>query len=235
VQPGDDLPGWIADAAKRASIELANGALVVCQKVISKVEGRVVKLEDVEPSTTAISMARQDGRDPRQVEIVLGETRRIVRRGHSVTISETHHGYVCANAGVDLSNAPAPDTAVLLPTDPDASARALRATLLELAARPPLAVIISDSFGRPWREGLVDVALGCAGIAPIRDQRGALDLNGRLLEVTAMARADQLAAAAGLLMHKDAGIPAVWIEGICVEGDGSVRDTLRDSATDLFR
>ena len=163
------------------------------------------------------------------------ETRRIVRRGHGVTISETHHGFVCANAGVDLSNAPAPDTAVLLPADPDASARALRAALLELGARPPLGVIVSDSFGRPWREGLVDVALGCAGIAPIRDCRGGRDLSGRPLEMTTMARADQLAAAAGLLMHKDAGVPAVWIEGIPVEGDGTVRETLRDPATDLFR
>jgi len=235
VQPGDDLPRWIADAAKRASIEFTNGALVVCQKIVSKSEGRVVELEDVEPSAEAIRLAGEDGRDPRLMELVLGETRRIVRRGHGITISETRHGFVCANAGVDLSNAPAPDTAVLLPVDSDASARTLRTALLESAARPPLAVIVSDSFGRPWREGLVDVALGCAGIAPIRDLRDGRDLSGRLLEVTTMARADQLAAAAGLLMHKDAGVPAVWIEGICVEGDGSVRDTLRDPATDLFR
>jgi coenzyme F420-0:L-glutamate ligase/coenzyme F420-1:gamma-L-glutamate ligase len=235
VQSGDDLPKWIAESAQRAAIELANGILVVCQKIVSKAEGRVVKLEDVEPSEDAIAMAQEDGRDPREMELVLNETRRIVLRGHGVTISETHHGFVCANAGVDRSNAPAPDTAVLLPTDPDASARALRAALLERGARPPLAVIVSDSFGRPWREGLVDVALGCAGIGPIWDCRGGRDLIGRPLTITILARADQLAAAAGLMMSKHSGIPAVWIEGVSVEGEGSVRETLRGSDTDLFR
>ncbi len=182
---------------------------------------------------------------------MLRESARIVRRGHGVTISETKHGFVCANAGVDLSNAPAPDTAVLLPLDPDASARALREALLADAAAPPLtdaaapplddtatpplAVIISDSFGRPWREGLVDVALGSAGIEPICDLRGNADLSGRILAVTATATADQLAAAAGLLMRKDAGTPAVWIEGIEIKGDGEIRKTLRPPATDLFR
>jgi coenzyme F420-0:L-glutamate ligase/coenzyme F420-1:gamma-L-glutamate ligase len=235
VHSGDDLARQITDAAKRASIRLADGVLVVCQKVISKAEGRVVLLKDVSPSVEATSIANEDKRDPRQIQLVLDETRRIVRRGHGVTISETHHGFVCANAGVDLSNAPAPETAVLLPIDPDASARALREALLELGACAPLAVIISDSFGRPWREGLVDVALGCAGMAPIKDFRGGHDLSGRPLEVTAMARADQLAAAAGMLMQKDSGIPAVWVEGLVIEGDGSIRDTLRDSSTDLFR
>jgi coenzyme F420-0:L-glutamate ligase/coenzyme F420-1:gamma-L-glutamate ligase len=243
VQPGDDLAALIRAAAQRASIALQAGALVVAQKVVSKAEGRVVALADVTPSAEAIKLAAEDGRDPRQLELVLRESARIVRRGHGVTISETKHGFVCANAGVDLSNAPAPDTAVLLPLDPDASARALRDALLADAAAsqltgasaPPLAVIISDTFGRPWREGLVDVALGSAGIAPIRDLRGKPDLGGRKLTVTATATADQLAAAAGLLMQKDAGTPAVWIEGIAIEGDGEIRDTLRDPATDLFR
>ncbi len=235
VQPGDDLPALICAAAQRASISLKAGALVVCQKIVSKAEGRVVTLSDVTPSAEAVKFASEDGRDPRQLELVLRETARIVRRGHGVTISETKHGFVCANAGVDLSNAPAPGTAVLLPLDPDASARALRDALLADGGALPLAVIISDTFGRPWREGLVDLALGSAGIEPIRDLRGKSDLGGRELQATATATADQLAAAAGLLMRKDAATPAVWIEGIAIEGDGDIRETLRDPDTDLFR
>jgi coenzyme F420-0:L-glutamate ligase/coenzyme F420-1:gamma-L-glutamate ligase len=235
VQPGDHLPALIRAAAQRASIPLKAGALVVAQKVVSKAEGRVVALSDVTPSAESARLAAEDGRDPRELELVLRETTRIVRRGHGVTISETKHGFVCANAGVDLSNAPAPDTAVLLPLDPDASARALRDALLADGATLPFAVIISDTFGRPWREGLVDVALGSAGIEPIRDLRGKPDLGGRKLRATETATADQLAAAAGLLMQKDAGTPAVWIEGIAIKGDGDIRDTLRDPATDLFR
>ena len=235
VRPGDDLPALIRAAAQRASIALKAGALVVAQKIVSKAEGRVVALSDVTPSAEAARLAAEDGRDPRQLELVLRESARIVRRGHGVVISETKHGFVCANAGVDLSNTPAPDTAVLLPLDPDASARALRNALLDDGATLPFAVIISDTFGRPWREGLVDVALGSAGIEPICDLRGSTDLGGRELQAAAPATADQLAAAAGLLMRKDAGTPAVWIEGIAIEGDGDIRDTLRDPATDLFR
>ncbi len=235
VLPGDDLPALIRAAAQRASISLNAGALVVCQKIVSKAEGRVVRLSDVTPSAEAVQFASEDGCDPRQLELVLRETARIVRRGHGVTISETKHGFVCANAGVDLSNAPAPGTAVLLPLDPDASARALRDALLADGGASPRAVIISDTFGRPWREGLVDLALGSAGIEPIRELRGKPDLDGRELQATATATADQLAAAAGLLMRKDTGTPAVWIEGIAIEGDGSIRETLRDPATDLFR
>jgi coenzyme F420-0:L-glutamate ligase/coenzyme F420-1:gamma-L-glutamate ligase len=235
VQPDDDLGALISAAANRASVELRSGVLVVCQKIVSKAAGRIVKLADVEPSDDALQMAEEYGRDPRHMEVVLRETKRIVRRGHGVTISETAHGFVCANAGVDLSNAPESDTAVLLPVDPDASARALRDALLHGGASAPLAVIISDTFGRPWREGLVDVAIGCAGIAPILDLRGTVDLVGRELQVTACATADQLAAAAGLLMRKDSGIPVVWIEGYPFEGDGGVRETLRDPSTDLFR
>jgi len=235
VRPGDDLPALIRAAAQRASIALKAGALVVAQKIVSKAEGRVVALSEVTPSAEAARLAAEDGCDPRQLELVLRESARIVRRGHGVTISETKHGFVCANAGVDLSNTPAPDTAVLLPLDPDASARALRNALLDAGATPPFAVIISDTFGRPWREGLVDVALGSAGIEPICDLRGSSDLRGRELQTATTATADQLAAAAGLLMRKDAGTPAVWIEGIAIEGDGDIRETLRDPATDLFR
>lgn len=234
VGPGDDLAVLLRKAARRQGLALDGGALVVCQKVVSKAEGRVVALAEVEPSAEARRIAAEDDKDPRHVELVLRESTRIVRRGHRVTICETRHGFVCANAGVDLSNATGPEHAVLLPLDPDASARRLRDALLADGAGP-LAVIVSDTFGRPWREGLVDVALGCAGMTPIDDQRGDGDLAGRILEVTAMATADQLAAAAGLLMPKASGVPAVWIRGLDLEGDGSVRQTLRDPRSDLFR
>lgn len=234
IRPGDDLARLIFEAAQRQNLPLRDGVLVVCQKVVSKQEGRVVDLADVTPSERAREIAEGDDKDPRQVELVLRETRRIVRRGHGVLICETRHGFVCANAGVDLSNATGAEHAVLLPEDPDASARRLREALLALGAGP-LAVVVSDTFGRPWREALVDVALGSAGIAPIDDQRGGPDLAGRVLEVTAMATVDQLAAAAGLLMPKRSGVPAVFVAGIEPRGEGSVRELLRDPATDLFR
>ena len=234
VKPGDDLAALLDTAASAQGVALRDGVLVVCQKVVSKAEGRVVALANVEPSPEARRIAEEDDKDARQVELVLRESTRIVRRAHGVLITETHHGFVCANAGVDLSNAGDADTAVLLPVDPDASARALR-NALEARGAGPLAVVVSDTFGRPWREGLVDLALGCAGLAPIDDLRGGRDWEGRPLEVTATATADQLAAAAGLLMRKDAGIPAVWVDGVQPGGEGGVRDTLRDPATDLFR
>jgi coenzyme F420-0:L-glutamate ligase/coenzyme F420-1:gamma-L-glutamate ligase len=234
VGPGDDLAALVAAAAAAQGLRLAGGALIVAQKVVSKAEGRLVRLADVAPSAEARRIAAMDGKDPRHVEVVLRETARVVRHARGVWIAETRHGFVCANAGVDLSNAPGADTAVLLPEDPDASARRLREALLA-AGHGPLAVVVSDTFGRPWREGLVDVALGCAGIAPIADWRGRRDLAGRPLEVTAMAQVDQLAAAAGLLMGKDAGVPAVWVAGADVSGDGSVRALLRDPGADLFR
>ncbi len=234
VKPGSDLAALLHAAARSTGVELSHGCLVVCQKVVSKAEGRLVSLAEVEPSERARQIAVEDGKDPRHVEIVLRESAEIVRRGHGVLICRTHHGFVCANAGVDLSNAPATDVAVLLPRDPDASARRLRDALLARGSGP-LAVVISDTFGRPWREGLVDVAVGCAGLEPIADQRGQPDLAGRELQVTAAATADQLAAAAGLLMPKDAGTPAIWIDGFVPRGDGAVRDTLRDRELDLFR
>jgi coenzyme F420-0:L-glutamate ligase/coenzyme F420-1:gamma-L-glutamate ligase len=234
VEPGADLAALVSAAARRAGVALADGALVVCQKIISKAEDRVVALADVEPSAEARRIAAMDTKDPRHVELVLRETRRMVRHQNGIMICETRHGFVCANAGVDLSNVPSENAAVLLPFDPDASAAALRHALLARGAGP-LAVVVSDTFGRPWREGLVDVALGCAGIAPIDDRRGGVDRAGRELQVTATATADQLAAAAGLLMPKDAGIPAVWIAGVPLIGDGRVRDSLRTPETDLFR
>lgn len=234
VSPGDDLAALIDTAAGANGLALAGNVLVVAQKIVSKAEGRLVELADVEPSEQAHEIAREDDKDPRHVEVVLRETARIVRRGHRVMISETHHGFVCANAGVDLSNAPASEVAVLLPVDPDASAAALREGLVARGAND-VAVIVSDTFGRPWREALVDMAIGSAGIDPILDVRGGRDWTGRELEVTTLATVDQLAAAAGLLMQKDAGIPAVLVEGVTTGGRGSVRDLLRDPQQDLFR
>jgi len=220
-----DLPTLLAER-----VPAGPGVLVVAQKIVSKAEGRVVALSDVKPSQRAIELARDVDKDPRQVELVLRESRRIVRQVPGVLITETHHGLICANSGVDLSNAPGDDVAVLLPVDPDASAERIRAAL-----GPGRGVIVTDTFGRPWREGLVDVAIGVAGLSPLRDFTGDVDRAGRELQVTVMAHADQLSAAAGILMEKDAGIPAVWIEGFEPEGSGSLADLLRDPERDLFR
>jgi len=234
IVPGCDLAALIRDAARAQGVALAGRVVVVCQKIVSKAEGRLVELAGVTPSALALEIGAEHGRDPRQVEVVLRESRRIVRRGRGVLITETHHGFVCANSGVDLSNAPGPDVAVLLPVDPDASARRLSDALSTAAGPTP--VVVSDTFGRPWREGLVDVALGSAGLAPVRDDRGTMDRAGRELQVTQPATADQLAAAAGLLMWKSAGVPVVVVEGFPFEGDGTVRGALlRDASTDLFR
>lgn len=225
IEPGYDLAGRLAELVPEGP-----GILVVAQKVVSKAEGRIVRLADVEPSPRALEVAKAVDKDPRQVELVLRESRRIVRQAPGVLITETHHGLVCANSGVDLSNAPGDDTAVLLPIDPDASAERIRARL-----GPGRGVIVSDTFGRPWREGLVDVAIGVAGFAPLRDYVGESDREGRELQITVMALADQLAATAGILMEKSAGRPAVWIEGVVPSGDGRLADLLRDPERDLFR
>jgi coenzyme F420-0:L-glutamate ligase/coenzyme F420-1:gamma-L-glutamate ligase len=234
VAPGADLAALVAAAAARAGVKLADGVLAVCQKVVSKAEGRLVALAGIEPREEARRIAAEDGKDPRQVELILRETVRVVRRGKGVLICETAHGFICANAGVDLSNAPEDEVAVLLPVDPDASARRLQAGLVALGAGP-LGVIVTDTFGRPWREGLLDVALGCAGFQPLDDLRGSADLRGRTLQVTTLASADALAAAAGLLMRKDAGVPAVWITGLPLGKEAPARALLRDPKLDLFR
>ncbi len=235
VQPGDDLAALHLEAAERAGIELRDGVLVVCQKIISKAEGLLVALGEIEPGDEAREIAADHEKDPRLIQVVLNETKRIVRRGHGVLICETHHGFVCANAGVDQSNTPEDDVVILLPKDPDASARALRSELMKRGAGP-LAVVVSDTFGRPWREGLVDTALGSAGIAPVEDLRGSGDLRGRELVVTTPATVDGLTAAAGLLMGKASASPSVWVEGVPLVGDGSVADDLlRDPSGDLFR
>lgn len=225
IQAGDDLPELLA-----AQVPAGPGVLVVAQKIVSKAEGRTARLKEVEPSARARELAQKVEKDPRQVELVLRESTRVVRAVPGVLICETRHGLICANAGVDFSNAPEDECAVLLPLDPDASAQQIRQRLG--AGR---AVIISDTFGRPWREGLVDVAIGVAGLAPLADLRGTRDRRGKLLEVTVMARADQLAAAAGMLMEDPPGAPAVWVEGLPPKGEGTLHDLLRDPKRDLFR
>lgn len=233
IEPGTDLASMMSDAAREQGVRLAGNIVVLCQKIVSKAEGRLVALADITPSDEAKEIGLAHDRDPRQVQIVLNESVRVVRRGNGVLITETRHGFVCANAGVDLSNAPGEDIAILLPVDPDASARRLHEALS--TAEGPTPVIITDTFGRPWRDGLVDIALGSAGLAPIRDERGSRDRAGRELLVTQPATADQLAAAAGLLMVKSAGVPVVVVEGFPFEGDGTLRQILRDPAKDLFR
>ena len=234
VRPGDDLALLIA-RARGAGGFAAGEVLVIAHKVVSKAEGRVVSLGDVEPSPRALELAARLGKDdPRRVEVVLRETAEVVRAEHGVLIARTHHGFVCANAGVDASNAAGADELVLLPVDPDASARALRAAL---PGHP--AVVIADSFGRAWRHGQCDVAVGIAGLAPLEDWRGRTDAHGRELQATWIAVADQAAAAADLARGgKDAGEPAVVMTGldrhvIAEDGPGAAA-LIRPVDEDLF-
>lgn len=236
VGPGDDVAALIAAGVQRQHGGLARGdVVVVCQKIVSKAEGRIVRFTEVTPSVFAAAVGAAHGKDPRIVEIVLRETSRIVKMGRGHLIAETGPGWVCANAGVDESNSPAADAVVLLPADPDASARRLREALIH-ATGAEVAVLVSDTFGRPWREGLVEVALGAAGIAPLLDLRGERDLNGRELHHTVVAQADELAAAAGLLMRKGSGIPVVIVRGHVFTADGrGAAALIRSRDTDLFR
>jgi len=228
IREGDDLGALIAG---RAALEDGD-VLVVSQKAVSKAEGRVVRLEEVEPSARARELAADQ--DPRRLEVVLREAVRIVRARPPLVVAETRHGFVCASAGVDASNAPAPETVVLLPLDPDASAERIRARLRELTGRE-VAVIVSDSFGRPWRNGIVDVAVGAAGLSPLLDLRGQRDANGYELRATVVAVADEIASAAELVMGKTAGVPAAIVRGLAVAGEGSARELVMPPERDLFR
>jgi coenzyme F420-0:L-glutamate ligase/coenzyme F420-1:gamma-L-glutamate ligase len=237
VRPGDD-PAELIAAALDGSVVEASDVLVVAHKLISKAEGRLRRLEDVVPGDRARALGETLGKDPRHVQVVLDESRDIRRAQRGVLIAETHHGFVCANAGVDASNSAQADTVILLPVDPDASARHLRAGLRDRCGQAP-AVIITDSFGRAWRHGQCDVAIGCAGLAPLEDWRGQRDGHGRELRATVIAIADELAAAADLARGKDTMQPAVLIRGagrhVC-PGDGpGVAPLLRGAAEDLFR
>jgi coenzyme F420-0:L-glutamate ligase/coenzyme F420-1:gamma-L-glutamate ligase len=235
VSSGDDVATLIAEAARSADLNfLEHDVVVIAQKIVSKAEGRVVQLDSVEPSMRAREWAEAWDKDARVVEVVLRESKRIVRMERGVLISETEHGFVCANAGVDTSNV-AGGTVTLLPKDPDESAGRIRAAL-EKHFGVAVAVIVSDTFGRPWREGLVNVALGVSGIAPLIDYRGEKDSHGHQLKVTVMAIADELASAAELVMRKSAGIPVAIIRGFDYDSrEVSGRALIRIQALDLFR
>jgi coenzyme F420-0:L-glutamate ligase/coenzyme F420-1:gamma-L-glutamate ligase len=232
---GDDLARFIAEAAARQGTPLASrDLLVVSQKIVSKSEGRVVRLSEVTPSPRARALAEELGRDPRLTEVILSESRRVVRKDLGLLIVETHHGWVCANAGVDQSNVDA-DTASLLPQDSDRSARALRDRLRQLTGHD-IAIIVADTFGRPWREGLCNVAVGLAGLLPLKNYLGKRDPAGHVLQATILALADEVAAAAEPVMGKLSRVPVAIVRGLDWEsGDGSSRDLLRDPARDLFR
>ncbi|MSQ12756.1 MAG: coenzyme F420-0:L-glutamate ligase [Dehalococcoidia bacterium] len=236
VKEGDDVGRLLAEAAARQGTPLQTGdVLVVTQKIVSKAEGCVVRLDSVTPSEFAIALAKQWEKDPRQVEVVLRESKRIVRMDRGVIITETKHGFICANSGVDASNIADMDSVSLLPADPDASARGIRQSVQQ-HANADVAVLISDSFGRPWRMGITNVAIGVAGMDPLRDERGKQDAYGRLLQTTMVALADELVSAMDLVSQKANNIPAGVVRGFPYERtEGSGRALLRDAATDLFR
>ena len=231
VREGDDLGALVADAAASAGGFEDGDVVVVAQKVVSKAEGRVVDPREIEPSHLARHVAG-DG-DARHVEAILRESARIVRMRPPLVIAETRHGFVCASAGVDASNAPAEGLLVLLPLDPDASAARLRTRLRELTGRA-VGVIVSDSFGRPWRQGTTDVALGAAGVVALRDLRGRRDSAGYELRSTEIAVADEIAGAAELVMGKTDRVPAAVVRGLDVAGDGRGGDLVMPSERNLF-
>ena len=228
VREGDDLGDVLADAAAFEDGDV----VVVAHKVVSKAEGRTVQLDGVEPSERARELAADE--DPRRLEVILRESARIVRERPPLVIAETRHGFVCASAGVDASNAPGPGMLVLLPLDPDASAGRIRSRLLERTGRT-VGVVVSDSFGRAWRQGTTDVAIGAAGIRTLLDLRGARDRTGYELHATTIALADEIAGAAELVLGKTRGVPAAILRGLDVAGDGTARDLVIPADRDLFR
>jgi coenzyme F420-0:L-glutamate ligase/coenzyme F420-1:gamma-L-glutamate ligase len=236
IAPGADLAALVVEAAARAGVALADGdILVATHKAVSKAEGRLLDLRTVEPSPLARQYGEAWDHDPRQVEVVLRESARVVRMDRGLIIAQTRHGLVCANAGVDQSNVPGRDLVCLLPLDPDASAAALRAGLAARTGRD-VAVIVSDSFGRPWRLGIVNVAIGAAGLAPLVDYRGVPDDNGRVMSATVMAVADELASAAELVTGKLERCPFALVRGYAYRrAEGGARELIMDPATDLFR
>lgn len=236
VTPGMDLAALATSAVRDAGEELHDGdVLVVTHKIVAKAEGRLVDLRTVEPSTFANRWAAEWGKDPRHIEVVLRESARIVRMDRGILITQTPHGFVCANAGVDASNVPGEEMVCLLPLDPDATAKAMHESLSETAGAH-VAVIIADSFGRPWRNGIVNVAIGVAGLTPLIDYRGQADDFGRTMQVSVLAVADELASAAELVMGKVNRCPMALIRGYHItRRDGSARDLLMDPATDMFR
>ncbi|TME88280.1 MAG: coenzyme F420-0:L-glutamate ligase [Chloroflexi bacterium] len=232
---GAPLADLIADALARLGMSLeAADVVVITQKVVSKAEGRVVSLDGVHPSARATEIGQRIGFDPRHVEVILSESVRIVREASRVLITETRHGFICANSGVDRSNTGGKEMVVLLPEHPDESASRLRARLQAMSG-VAVGVVISDSFGRPWREGQVNVAIGAAGVVAMRDYRGREDPDGYELQGTELAVVDELASAAELVMGKLDRVPVALVRGASLAGDGRVQTMLRDPATDLFR
>lgn len=234
IHPGDDVGEIILHAA---GDELRAGdILVVTHKIVSKAEGRLVDLRGIEPSALAKRFATEYGKDARQIEVVLRESRRIVRMDRGVVISETHHGFVCANAGVDASNVPGRETVCLLPVAPDASALRLRERLMQ-TTNLDLPVIISDSFGRAWRFGITNVAVGVSGMNPLADYRGGEDPHGNPLEASVLAVADEIAASAELVMNKTDGVPAAIVRGYGYQPDNEAtgQDLLMPPERDMFR
>jgi coenzyme F420-0:L-glutamate ligase / coenzyme F420-1:gamma-L-glutamate ligase len=236
IAQGDNLGQLICSAMMAGDIKLARGdILVVCQKIISKAEGRTRELNDIEPSALAMAYAARWEKDPRAVELVLRQTSRIVRMDHGVLIVETGPGWVCANAGIDESNSMADGRAILLPEDADRSAARIRQEIRKITGLE-IAVLVTDTFGRPWRDGLTEVCLGIAGMNPMLDLRGTSDLSGRELHHTVIAIADEIAAGAGLLMPKAGAIPAVLVRGYSYEPcEGSAKVLIRPAEADLFR
>jgi coenzyme F420-0:L-glutamate ligase/coenzyme F420-1:gamma-L-glutamate ligase len=232
LEEGNDLSAHLVAAAERAGGLEPGDVLVVAQKVVSKVEGRVVHLSEVEPSARARELAADE--DPRRLEVILRESREIIRARPPLVIAETQHGFVCASAGVDASNAKGPQTLILLPLDPDASAHRLRERIGELAG-VAVGVVVSDSFGRPWRRGATDVALGVSGLTPLLDLKGRRDSAGYELHATEIAVADEIAGAAELVMGKTEGVPAAIVRGVAATGDGRGVDLLMPRERDLFR
>ncbi|MDP9251663.1 MAG: coenzyme F420-0:L-glutamate ligase [Chloroflexota bacterium] len=236
IRPGDDLAVLIRDAARRQRDEIQGGDIVViAQKIVSKSEGRIVHLADVVPGKRAQEMAAEAGKDARQIEVVLGECAKIVRWERGILICETHHGFVCANAGVDRSNAGAPDTVVLLPVDPDASAARLRDAFLA-ATGATVAVVVTDTFGRAWREGHTNVAIGIAGLPALKRYVGQRDPEGYELRVTEIAVADEIAAAAELVMGKLDRCPVALVRGFTLDEPAeTAQEYVRPAERDLFR
>ena len=237
VRPGDDLAGQIIEAARAQGTPVAAGdVLVVTQKIVSKAEGRVISIEGIEASPLAISITEGHRRDPRHTELILRESRRIVRMDRGVIISETYHGFNCANAGIDASNIPGEGTVALLPVDPDASARGIRQAIRNRTGAD-VAVIISDTFGRPWRSAAVNVAIGVAGINPLLSYVGQEDSHGNMMYTTVINVADELAATAELVTGKVLGVPVAIVRGYAYEPmeDASNQALIRDPDKDLFR
>lgn len=236
IGPGDPLGRLVVEACARLGVALLDSdVLVLAQKIVSKSEGRAVDLRTVEPSGEASRLSTElDGKDPRLLELILGESRRIVAKGRSTIVVETHHGFVCANAGIDLSNIGV-ERALLLPKDPDGSARRIREEVQRLTGTA-VGVLITDTFGRPWRLGTTDVAIGVSGFGPLIDYRGGKDPYGYELKASVTAVADQIAGAAELVMGKTSHVPAAIVRGCGLpQGDGSARELIRPAEDDLFR